>query len=93
MGLNARQYRDTLGRFATGVCVITTSPKGHKPLGITVNSFAALSVGPPLVLWSIQKNSDCLPTFELAIQFVVNILDRSQRHLSKRYAGKLMDFP
>ena len=46
-----RELRDALGRFATGVTVVTTEGP-HGPLGITANSFASVSLDPPLVLWS-----------------------------------------
>jgi flavin reductase (DIM6/NTAB) family NADH-FMN oxidoreductase RutF len=58
MSFSSREFRDALGRFATGVCVITIASKDGKPFGITVNSFASVSLDPALVLWSLQKNSD-----------------------------------
>ncbi|HMO71357.1 MAG TPA: flavin reductase family protein, partial [Paracoccaceae bacterium] len=53
---NARSFRDALGRFATGVCVITANgPDGH--MGFTANSFSSLSMDPPLVLFCPTKMS------------------------------------
>ena len=88
MSIDSRELRNALGRFATGVCVITANPPGQKPFGMTVNSFAAVSLDPPLVLWSIQKDSECMPAFEAATQYTVNILSDEQQAVSNRYAKK-----
>lgn len=88
MSFTSREFRDALGRFATGVCVITANPPGIKPFGMTVNSFASVSLDPALVLWSLQKNSECAPAFEKAGQFTVNILGLHQKETSNRYAKK-----
>lgn len=68
-----RAFRRTLGQFATGVTVLTAQHKGHLA-GMAVNSFAALSLDPPLVLWSIRRQSGSLPTFSQASHFAVNVL-------------------
>lgn len=88
MSLDPREFRNALGRFATGVCVITTNPEGVAPFGMTVNSFASVSLDPALVLWSIQKDSDCFATFQDATQFAVNILSEDQQAISNQYAKK-----
>lgn len=88
MSFESREFRDALGKFATGVCVITANPEGHAPFGMTVNSFAAVSLDPALVLWSIQKDSECFPAFETATQYSVNILGQDQQALSNAYAKK-----
>lgn len=88
MSFDSRTFRDTLGRFATGVCVITTQTEGVPAFGMTVNSFASLSLDPPLVLWSIGKSSDCFDAFEKAHGYVVNILHENQAELSNRFASK-----
>ncbi len=88
MSLNPREFRNALGRFATGVCVIAINPPDQKPFGMTVNSFASVSLDPPLVLWSLQKNSDCFSAFENAKQFSVNVLSSDQQAISNQYAKK-----
>ena len=88
MHFSSQELRDALGRFATGVCVIATCPEGEKPFGMTVNSFASVSLDPPLVLWSLQKDSDCFTVFERAQQFSVNILANTQAGISNQYATK-----
>jgi flavin reductase (DIM6/NTAB) family NADH-FMN oxidoreductase RutF len=82
------QFRRALGRFATGVCVITAEPPGFRPFGLTVNSFASLSLTPPLVLWSLQKTSDTMEAFRAARAYCVNILAAEQQALSGRFARK-----
>jgi len=88
MSFDARTFRDTLGHFATGVCVITTKCEGVPAFGMTVNSFASLSLDPPLVLWSIGKSSDCFDPFAKAGGYVVNVLREDQIELSNRFATK-----
>ncbi|MFT6311009.1 MAG: flavin reductase (DIM6/NTAB) family NADH-FMN oxidoreductase RutF [Porticoccus sp.] len=88
MSLDPRELRDALGRFATGVTVVTANPKGFSPLGMTANSFSALSLDPPLVLWSLQKNSDCFAAFKAADGFAVNVLADDQMDLSNGFAKK-----
>lgn len=88
MSFDSLQFRRALGRFATGVCVITANPPGHRPFGLTVNSFASLSLTPPLVLWSLQKTSDTMDAFTAATQYCVNVLAEDQQALSGRFAKK-----
>ena len=88
MSFDSREYRDALGRFATGVCVITADPEGYQPFGMTVNSFASVSLEPPLLLWSLQKNSEMLDAFDKTRYFAVNVLAKEQQALSDQYAKK-----
>lgn len=88
MSLDPREFRNALGRFATGVCVITTQPETGNPFGMTINSFASVSLEPPLILWSLQKNSDCFEPFQSSKKFAVNILSADQQTLSNQYAKK-----
>ena len=74
-----------MSRFATGVAVVTTFD-GEKREGLTVNSFSSLSLDPPLVVWSLRKNSPSLTTFRRAAGFAVNILCADRRDLSQHFA-------
>ena len=86
--LDTRELRNTLGQFATGVCVLTTeSSKG--PIGMTVNSFAAVSLEPALVLWSFQNNSDCFEEFTQCERYGISVLQQSQEVISNRYARSM----
>ena len=88
MSIDSREFRNALGRFATGVCVITAHTETQTPFGMTVNSFASVSLEPPLILWSLQKDSDCFKHFDAATAFSVNILADSQQAESNQYAKK-----
>ncbi len=79
--------RSALGRFATGVTIVTCRDKGGDPVGLTVNSFTALSLEPPLVLWALRVESPSLASFEAAGHFAVNVLGEQQVELSRRFAS------
>ncbi len=83
--------RTALGRFATGVTIITCRGAGAAPVGLTANSFNALSLEPPLVLWSLRSASTNLDAFARAGHFVINVLADSQVELSRRFAGRTED--
>jgi flavin reductase (DIM6/NTAB) family NADH-FMN oxidoreductase RutF len=77
-----RAFRNALGRFGTGVAIITTRHPDGRPLGVTVNSFASVSLDPPLVQFSLAWKTSSLPVFEQSSHFSVNILAQSQAGLS-----------
>lgn len=83
---DARAFRRCLGQFATGVTVMTTR-HGEQLAGMSVNSFAALSLEPPLVLWSIRRQSASLPVFQAAGHFAVNVLSADQVEVSNRFSS------
>lgn len=78
--------REALGRFATGVTVITTMTDDGKYEGLTANSFSAVSLDPPLVLWSLRLVSPSLAAFRRSGCFVVNVLSSAQSATSRRFA-------
>jgi flavin reductase (DIM6/NTAB) family NADH-FMN oxidoreductase RutF len=83
--IDPHELRTAMSRFATGVAVVTTFD-GEKREGLTVNSFSSLSLDPPLVVWSLRKNSPSLATFQRATGFAVNILCADRRELSHHFA-------
>ena len=85
------RLRQALGRFATGVTIITCLDGQGDRVGLTANSFNALSLDPPLVLWSLRLQSAQLAAFQQAGSFVVNVLARSQLAMSRRFASQLED--
>lgn len=87
----ARALRNALGKFATGVAVVTTLSKDGSPVGVTVNSFSSVSLDPPLVLWSLTNSSPNLATFKDASHFVINILAHDQEHVSNQFARPVED--
>lgn len=77
---NADSFRDALGTFVTGVTVVTTdTPEG--PVAIVANSFASVSLDPPLVLWSPAKSSRRFEHFAGARRFAVHVLSADQRDI------------
>jgi flavin reductase (DIM6/NTAB) family NADH-FMN oxidoreductase RutF len=85
--LDARALRTALGGFATGVTVVTCRDAAGTPVGLTVNSFNALSLDPPLVLWSLRLASPNLAAFDAATHFAINVLAEAQVDLSRRFAS------
>lgn len=82
---NARLFRDALGRFATGVTVVTIAgPDG--PMGFTANSFASLSLDPPLVLWSLAKASSRFAPFVGADHYAIHVLGQAQADWPPRFS-------
>ena len=89
----ARALRGALGRFPTGVTVMTAagSEPGGGPAGLTANSFASLSLDPPLILWSLRNDSPSLAAFETGARFAVNLLAEGQGDVSRRFASRIPD--
>ena len=82
-----RAFRDALGRFPTGVTIITTRAANGDPVGITANSFNSVSLGPPLVLWSLAQFSPNLPIFQECAFYGVNVLAEDQAALSRKFGS------
>src|SRR5271154_4540025 len=89
--LDPRDFRSALGTFATGVTIITAVADDGKPYGLTCNSFASVSLNPPLVLWSLGMFSQGLTTFQNASYFTINVLGASQQELADRFAKSSND--
>ena len=88
--IEASALRGALGRFATGVTLATCSGLDGRPVGLTVNSFNALSLEPPLVLWSLRLQSPSVRDFDAAACFAINVLSEDQVELSRRFAASTM---
>jgi flavin reductase (DIM6/NTAB) family NADH-FMN oxidoreductase RutF len=84
---DTRALRTALGRFATGVTIITTVDSRGERVGLTANSFNSLSLDPPLVLWSLRQNSPKLAAFAACPHFAINVLAEAQVDLSRRFAS------
>lgn len=87
----SREFREALGRFATGVTVVTCQ-SDEGPVGITANSFASLSLDPPLVLWSPARASKRFASFEKAEHFAIHILADDQMNVCQGFARDGYDF-
>jgi flavin reductase (DIM6/NTAB) family NADH-FMN oxidoreductase RutF len=89
--IDSREFRDTLGRFATGVTIITAREETGEYRGLTANSFSSLSLDPPLVLWSLGKSSQSHEAFCNSGNFAINVLAADQRELCKQFTRKDID--
>lgn len=81
----AADLRAALGRFATGVAVVTSAGSSG-PVGMTINSFASVSLDPPLVLWSVRRASLRFPAFAAARGFAIHVLGVEQRPIADAFA-------
>jgi flavin reductase (DIM6/NTAB) family NADH-FMN oxidoreductase RutF len=84
--IDPRDFRNALGTFATGVTIVTAMSAEGQPYGVTCNSFASVSLNPPLVLWSLGMFSQGLTIFQNASHFTVNVLGSSQQLLASQFA-------
>ena len=84
--IEMKAFRRCLGKFATGVTVITCADDDGRPYGITANSFSSVSLDPALILWNIAKVSNSLDAFLAAEHFAINILAADQEYLSAHFA-------
>jgi flavin reductase (DIM6/NTAB) family NADH-FMN oxidoreductase RutF len=91
MNMDPIALRNALGQYATGVAVVTTLDGQGRPSGLTVNSFASVSLDPPLVLWSLATSSPNLEAFRNASHYAVNVLSAAQTEISQRFASRLPD--
>lgn len=90
MTIDQRQFRDALGRFATGVAIVAATVDG-KRLGATISSFNSVSLDPPLVLFSLAKNCLGFEAWKKADAFCIAILGEDQQALSNRFAKAGVD--
>jgi len=86
-----RSIRDAFGQFATGITVVTTLDKNGKPVGLTANSFASVSLEPPLVSWCIDKSSKRFNEFADAEYFTISVLTANQEDVSNLFASRSWD--
>lgn len=90
-----REFRNALGQFPTGVCVVTAHSPGlpdqklSEDLGMTISSFNSLSLAPPLIVFSIDKRAYSLRAWQDAKGYAVNILAQNQQDISNRFARPL----
>ena len=86
-----RALRDTFGAFLTGVTVVTTHDATGRPVGFTANSFASLSLDPPLLLVCLARTSRNFQTLTNTVGFAVNILAEHQKDISNTFARPVED--
>jgi flavin reductase (DIM6/NTAB) family NADH-FMN oxidoreductase RutF len=88
---DARSFRQSLGMFPTGVCLVTTMSPDGKREGMTINSFASVSLAPPLILWSIRDDARSADAFISNPNFILSILAAGQRELAMHFARPAPD--
>lgn len=86
-GVDAAQFRQLLGRFATGVTVVTTRHPDGRLLGMTASSIASVSLLPPLLLVSVDRKNDMHDALAAATHFALNVLAADQEALARRFAA------
>ncbi len=93
-GVDEREFRLALSRFATGVAVVTTRNHSGEAFAITVNAFTSVSLDPPLILFCLGKPAFNYEAFSRADAFAINFLSSDQQALSDRFAREAKDhFP
>jgi len=85
-GVDPALFRQLLGRFATGVTILTTTTTNGDPIGMTASSVASVSLDPPLVLVSVDRQNDMHGALGAATHFALNVLSAEQEALSRRFA-------
>lgn len=83
------ELRHAFGRFATGIAVVTTLNEDNEPYGLTINSFASVSMSPPIVSWNVIRGSTAHTTICQANRFVISILGKDQRHIAQQMTGPI----
>lgn len=91
MTVSGKAFRDGLARFATGVCVVTGIGRDGRAVGMTISSFASLSLEPPLVLFCIDKKASACDAYAGGDVFAVNVLACDQKAVSELFAGQETD--
>jgi flavin reductase (DIM6/NTAB) family NADH-FMN oxidoreductase RutF len=85
------RYKQALAKFPTGVAVVTGKGLNGQAIGLTVNSFASVSLAPALVMWCLRKESSLYQDFLAATHFVVNVLAEDQGPLAAQFAARTAD--
>lgn len=87
MSFDSAEFRWALGKFATGVTVVTATSYDGELAGVTVNAFSSVSLDPPLVLFCLANTLATLPLFSVGRSFAINILAEGQIECAKHYGG------
>lgn len=77
--MDPREFRNTLGTFATGVTVITVKGDNGESIGLTANAFSSLSLDPPLILVCLDKKSDSVPAFQKVVHLLLIFYPKNKK--------------
>ena len=83
-----RALRSALGNFPTGIAIVTALTEERQPVGMTINSFASVSLSPPLISWCIDRRAATYRAFSRATEFAVTVLCAEQAELAMRFATR-----
>ena len=84
--LDTRALRNALSSYPTGVAIVTSRAACGRPVGLTINSFASLSLDPPLILWTLRSRSARYQTFSQTHAFSVSVLAETQIDIARKHA-------
>jgi flavin reductase (DIM6/NTAB) family NADH-FMN oxidoreductase RutF len=85
--IDSDDFRSVLGRFASGVTIVTSRDASGHDQGMTVSAFCSLSLEPPLVLFCVDKTASMYGSLPKAPGFIINILSEKQESLARRFSG------
>ena len=85
---SAREFRASLGMFATGVTIVTARTASGDLVGLTANSFNSVSLEPPLVLWSLSQGAGSMAAFFNGLHYAINVLAADQQALAEQFAAR-----
>lgn len=91
MSIDSKEFRRALGQFATGITVVTGRDPEGRPFGLTVNSFASVSLSPPLVLFCLATRSELNAPLRTTHLYGVSVLSEAQEQWSTRFATPGID--
>src|SRR3990167_2595228 len=86
-----REFRASLGMFATGVTIVTARTASGELAGLTASSFNSVSLDPPLVLWSLAQAAGSMAVFANGQHYAINVLAADQQALAERFAARDVD--
>ena len=86
-----REFRASLGMFATGVTIVTARTATGELVGLTANSFNSVSLEPPLVLWSLARAAGSMAAFSNGLHYAINVLAADQQALAEQFAARGTD--
>ena len=86
-----REFRASLGMFATGVTIVTARTASGELAGLTASSFNSVSLDPPLVLWSLAQAAGSMAAFANGQHYAINVLAADQQALAERFAARDVD--
>jgi flavin reductase (DIM6/NTAB) family NADH-FMN oxidoreductase RutF len=89
--IDPRRLREALSAYATGVAVVTARAANGDPVAMTINSFTAVSLQPPLVLWCVQRGVGPCAAFEAAEHYAVHVLHGGQEALANHFAQDIAE--